>query len=1029
MDRSWMTIKDYLHPRYLAGVKEFVQFAYLGKDPTYKLPCPCKGCNNFEDQTMEVMKSHLCGGIVESYTRWVYHGERFEDSDEDEDDNIVLDEENSESDDIQEMLNDVGTANFGENWRNSGEHNRDIPNKQEGEASKFLRLLSEAEKSLYPGCDKYSKLSFVVHILHLKTMNRWTCKSIDMLLKFLIQVFPMASIPSSYYDAKNLIRELGLKCEKIHACENDCALYWKENESLDHCPNEKCKAPRYKSPGSKIPRKVLRYFPLKSRLQRLFINKEIAQDMRWHKERRVPKENTMTHPADSIAWKEFDNSHPSFAEDSRNVRLGLSTDGFNPYGNMNNAYSIWPVILVPYNLPPWKCLKDPFFLLSMIIPGPKCIGNDMDIFFRPLIDELKEFFDTGFETYDAAVGEKFMLRAALLWTISDFPAYAYLSGWSTKGYKACPICLDDTTSVYLRNGLKCCYMGHRRFLPADHKWRRERKSFNGKSDLRQPVRTLSGEEIFEQLQEFDQMVFGKAPELLKEKKRKRMQNQSNWLKKSIFFELPYWSTNKIRHNLDIMHIVKNVCEILLATVMGTGHKNRDTWQAREDLKEMRLREELHLQTQGDSKVMPAACYTLSRSEKQKLCQFLSSLKFPDGFASNISHCVKPKECQISGMKSHDYHVFLQRLLPLAIRGMLPKDVSQTLVELSNFFRKICSRTLYVDELDAQEKNIVVILCKLEKIFPPNFFDVMVHLMVHLPAEAKLAGPAQYRWMFPFERKMGQYKGYVHNRARPEGCIVERYLDDECLTFISRYLHNVPTIFNEPERNTERFEAAGKLSIFSGMARPFGAATFCCLSESELMKIHLFILKNCEEIDDYIRMHKELLQQQNVSNVEQMHDLEFPKWFEDRVTYMHTQGRCCDELLSLAKGLDFRVIKYPGCNVNGFRFHTKTREVDRKTQNSGIMVKGEHADVEINFYGAITDILEVEYSFSQSRVVLFKCDWWDLKNSSCLKIDKQSNLSSVNLSKKWYIDQPFVFASQAEQVFYVKCRAPFFDNEL
>ncbi|XP_071926137.1 uncharacterized protein [Coffea arabica] len=420
MDRSWMTIKDYLHPRYLAGVKEFIEFAYLGKDPTYKLPCPSKVCNNFEDQIMEVMKSHLCGGIVESYTRWVYHGERFQDSDDHENDNIVLDEENSESNDIQEMLNDVGAANFGENWRNSGEHNRDIPNEQEGEASKCLRLLSEAEKSIYSGCDKYSKLSFVVHILHLKTMNRWTCKSIDMLLKFLNQVFPMASIPSSYYDAKNLIRELGLKCEKIHACENDCALYWKENESLDHCPNEKCKAPRYKSPGSKIPRKVLHYFPLKARLQRLFINKEIAQDMRWHKERRVPKENTRTHPADSIAWKEFDETHLSFAKDPHSVRLGLSTDGFNPYGNMNNAYSIWPVILVPYNLPPWKCLKDPFFLLSMIITGPKCIGNDMDILFRPLIDELKEFFDIGFETYDAATGEKFMLRAALLWTISDF---------------------------------------------------------------------------------------------------------------------------------------------------------------------------------------------------------------------------------------------------------------------------------------------------------------------------------------------------------------------------------------------------------------------------------------------------------------------------------------------------------------------------------------------------------------------------------------------------------------------------------
>ena len=69
------------------------------------------------------------------------------------------------------MLNDVEAANFGENWRNSGEHNRDISNEQQGEASRFLRLLSEAEKSLYLGCDKYSKLFFVVHIFLLKTMN------------------------------------------------------------------------------------------------------------------------------------------------------------------------------------------------------------------------------------------------------------------------------------------------------------------------------------------------------------------------------------------------------------------------------------------------------------------------------------------------------------------------------------------------------------------------------------------------------------------------------------------------------------------------------------------------------------------------------------------------------------------------------------------------------------------------------------------------------------------------------------------
>ena len=120
----------------------------------------------------------------------------------------------------------------------------------------------------------------------------------------------------------------------------------------------------------------------------------------------------------------------------------------------------------------------------MIIPGPKAPGNDIDIFFRPLVDELKELFATGVETYDAFREEKFMLRAALLWTINDFPAYGYLSGWSTKGYKACPVCLDETTSLYLNNGHKCCYMGHRRFLPIDHKWRQEKKQFNGEREHR-----------------------------------------------------------------------------------------------------------------------------------------------------------------------------------------------------------------------------------------------------------------------------------------------------------------------------------------------------------------------------------------------------------------------------------------------------------------------------------------------------------------------------------------------------------------
>ena len=103
------------------------------------------------------------------------------------------------------------------------------------------------------------------------------------------------------------------------------------------------------------------------------------------------------------------------------------------------------------------------------------------------------------------------------------------------------------------------------------------------------------------------------------------------------------------------------------------------------------------------------------------------------------------------MKTHDCHVFLERLLPLLVFDILPKHVSNALIELSNFFRKLCAKVLKEDELDRLESQIVVTLCKLEKIFPPVFFDIMIHLPIHLAWEAKVTGPVQYRWMYPIER--------------------------------------------------------------------------------------------------------------------------------------------------------------------------------------------------------------------------------------------------------------------------------------
>ena len=110
-----------------------------------------------------------------------------------------------------------------------------------------------------------------------------------------------------------------------------------------------------------------------------------------------------------------------------------------------------------------------------------------------------------------------------------------------------------------------------------------------------------------------------------------------------------------------------------------------------------------------------------------------------------------EECRLYGMKSHDRHVFMQTLIPLAYNDLLPKRIWDELMEISHIFRDICSNKLNVDHIERLETNMVETLYKHEMIFPPSFFDSMEHLSIHLPFEAKVGGLVQYRWMYPFER--------------------------------------------------------------------------------------------------------------------------------------------------------------------------------------------------------------------------------------------------------------------------------------
>ena len=267
--------------------------------------------------------------------------------------------------------------------------------------------------------------------------------------------------------------------------------------------------------------------------------------------------------------------------------------------------------------------------------------------------------------------------------------------------------------------------------------------------MRGPPCMMSGDDILAQLEGLRSVKFGKVSG---SRKRKRNESELNWTKRSIFFELPYWQYVLHRHNLDVMHIEKNICDNVIGTLLNIKGKTKDNPNSRLDMERMGIRHELHLVPRDGGKfLMPTASYTLHGDEKRNFCEWLKTAKFPDGFASNISSRVNLKDGSISGMKSHDSHVLLQRLIPVVMRRFSTVEVQNALIELGIFFRELCCRKLQVDILEKLQSDIALLLCKLEKFFPPSFFDVMVHLAVHLPREALLAGPVQYRWMYPVER--------------------------------------------------------------------------------------------------------------------------------------------------------------------------------------------------------------------------------------------------------------------------------------
>jgi hypothetical protein len=149
-------------------------------------------------------------------------------------------------------------------------------------------------------------------------------------------------------------------------------------------------------------------------------------------------------------------------------------------------------------------------------------------------------------------------------------------------------------------------------------------------------------------------------------------------------------------------------------------------------------------------------------------KWLKNLKFLDGYTAGFRWSVNLKTGKFSGFKSHDYHIIMERLLPVMFRGFVKNDVWKALAELSYFYRYLCAKEIKKEMMEKIEKQIPILVCKLEKIFPPGFFNPMQHLLVHLPYKAKAGGPVQYRWMYHIERTLKKLRAMVGIRDELKG---------------------------------------------------------------------------------------------------------------------------------------------------------------------------------------------------------------------------------------------------------------------
>jgi Domain of unknown function (DUF4218) len=148
----------------------------------------------------------------------------------------------------------------------------------------------------------------------------------------------------------------------------------------------------------------------------------------------------------------------------------------------------------------------------------------------------------------------------------------------------------------------------------------------------------------------------------------------------------------------------------------------------------------------------------------------------------------------------------------------------------------------VSEIPLYKEKTKNLMCEMEKILPPAFFDLQVHLVSHLVAEVEIRGPVHARWMYWVERYMKVLKGYVRQQAKAEGCMVAGHLHYEALFYASRSVNlfdwRAPTAWEERDNDKMESRTLGKRFLYT-------------LKQTEKQQVHDYVLRNHDLMQPYV----------------------------------------------------------------------------------------------------------------------------------------------------------------------------------